>query len=1072
MQLENLGKLDAVQSSSVEDCIQVSENHRLCVTDSKSAISFLIDTGANVSVIPVDKVGKNIRRESNYKLYAANNTEIKTYGVVTLDLNLGLRRSFKWPFIISDVKRAIIGADFLKSFHLIVDLHNRKLIDGITELCAIGSIVNYKEPTIKSIQENNPYRDLLEQFPDITKPISFKDVPTHSVYHHIETTGTPVHARARPLPPEKYKKVRDEFRIMQEMGICRPSRSQWASPLHVVPKKDGQIRPCGDYRRLNAITIPDRYPVPRLQDFTYGLSSKKYFSRLDINRAYHFIEVAPEDVEKTAIITPFGLYEFPRMTFGLRNAAQTFQRFMNNTVLQGLEHFQGPQGGISSLFCYIDDVIIASDNEEVHKLHLQKLFKKFCSVGITINLSKSIFGKSEIDFLGYRVTSQGISPLPEKVQAIAEYPKPTTVEELRRFLGMINFYRSHLPNAAEQHAKLNKFIHSSKKRDKTQIEWDEEADDAFEKCKVSLQNAVTLTHPVENAPLALMTDASNTCVGAVLQQKVSNKWRPLGYFSKKLSESQQLQSTYDRELLAIYMGIIHFRNMVEGRHLVVYTDHKPLTYALKKIGTAKETPKRVRQLLYISEFTSDIQHVKGNDNLVADALSRVEEIVCPTVIDYAEVATAQEGDSQITTLQTCNTGSVILKRIYLPNVKSKLYCEISTNNVRPYLPERFRKQAFESVHNISHPGIKTSRKMITQRFFWPNMNSDIKKWTQSCLKCQKSKVNRHTVSKIGIFRDSGRFEHLHIDIVGPLPTSEQGYRYCVTMIDRFTHWPEAIPTTDILADTIAKVLYENWICRFGCPKRLTSDQGRQFESNLFKSLMNVLGITKLRTTPYHPQSNGMVERWHRSMKVALTSRLSDNTSWVDELPSVLFGLRAAARCDTGFSAAELVLGQTLRLPGDFHEEVSRQNIDYYTYVDKLREIISGLRSKSRADRDNRNIFVHKDLKSCSHVFIRNDAVKEPLTPTYDGPYRVLGRRRKVYKVQLPNRKVEISIDRLKPAYMLTDENDFENDLSLRSTCTGIPITTTSVSSSNQKIDSPLTRTTRSGRQIKPPVRFL
>jgi hypothetical protein len=1064
------GKLSGVRLEAAGASAPPSKNNRLCVTDFNSGLYFLVDTGADVSIVPKNRFSASERREcSDYKLYAANNTEIKTFGTVSIELNLGLRRAFRWTFIVCDVTQSILGADFLKAHKLVVDLYNRKLIDNVTNLQSIGSIVHCEQVNIKCIRDDNRYRDILVQYPDITKPASFKEPAKHSVKHYIETSGPPVYARARPLPRDRYELAKQEFREMQSLGICRPSKSPWASPLHIVPKKDGQIRPCGDYRRLNAVTKPDRYPIPRLQDFTYGLSGKKIFSTLDINRAYHAIEVAPEDVEKTAVITPFGLWEFTRLPFGLRGAAQTFQRFMN-VQLQDLENITSETGEKSSLFCYIDDIIIASENEEVHKKHLDKIFRKFNEIGLTIKLSKCQLGQEQVDFLGYTVSAEGLTPRGDKTKAIADYPKPQTVEQLRRFLGMVNFYRAHLGKAADIQRHLSKFLHGTKKRDQSKIEWDSEAEQAFEQSKESLQSAVTLSFPLPDVPLALMTDASGTSAGGVLQQKVGTTWKPLGYFSKAFSEAQRKYSTYDRELTAIYMSIVHFRNMVEGRRLIVYTDHKPLTKALSKVDSVKETPRRARQLMYVSEFTSEIEHISGIENEVADALSRVESIHCPTVIDFDKVAQEQENDAQLACLLTASEAKI--KLLGMPGLQRKIYCEITNDNIRPYLPEKFRKIAFETVHSISHPGIRTTRRMVAQRYFWPNMNKDVGLWAKTCIQCQKAKINRHTHSELGRFQDAERFKHVHVDIVGPLPTSPQGYRYLVTMIDRRTRWPEAIPTADITAETVAKVIYENWICRFGCPSIITTDQGRQFESDLFNKLMKFLGVHRIRTTPYHAQANGCIERIHLVIKNALKARLADNASWADEISTVLLGIRAASRTDNQVSTAEMLYGHIIRLPGDFYVQSRTDLNDPFSYVERLRSVVDSLRPMSRAASGSRKIFVHKELGSSSHVFVRNDMVKKPLTPNYDGPYLVLSRNSKTFKIQFPNRQVEISIDRLKPAFLLNEQLDIEN--SRRQARDNVPEKNTDehLTPSVPRTQPPITRTTRSGRVVTRPVRFL
>ncbi|CAK1591368.1 unnamed protein product [Parnassius mnemosyne] len=395
------------------------------------------------------------------------------------------------------------------------------------------------------------------------------------------------------------------------------------------------------------------------------------------------------------------------MIFGLRNGAQTFQRFMDSVVLKDLDF----------LFIYLDDVIIASDYAVSHREHLDKVFQRFNEYGVTINVSKCDLGKEKLEFLGYEVSSEGVRPLDRKVQAIVSYPRPETVEQLRRFLGMLNFYRSHIPMAADYQAELNAYLHNTKKRDKTLIDWTDRANEAFLKCKESLKSAATLHYPSPDADLALMTDASNTSIGAVLQQKVNNIWQPLGFFSKKLSESENKYSTYDRELLAVYMAVRHFKNLLEGRILTIFTDHKPLVYAFLKVGNDKESPRRVRHLSYISEFTTDIRYINGTQNVVADALSRIETINCPTILDYTDIAIQQASDEYLQQALKVSDSNLQFKQCHLPGCDKPVYCEISSSNIRPYLPKQFRQSAFHSVHDLSHPGIKTTKNLIKKNSF-------------------------------------------------------------------------------------------------------------------------------------------------------------------------------------------------------------------------------------------------------------------------------------------------------------------------------------------------------------------
>lgn len=1040
----------------------------------------MVDSGSEVSILPPSSSAFLTEHTGAPRLRAANGRPIKVFSVghkMTLDLGLG--RTYQFNFLIADVPIPILGADFLREHGLVPDMRNSRLHDCSTHLsvsCCHASPLSSAPPvTIATVNSTEKHpAPPCELFASLRSSQKFKllcspsnanvDKPTSVTEHMIITNGRPVFARARRLPPDKLRASKEEVNDLLSRGILVSSSSEWASPIHLVKKGDStSFRTVGCYERLNAITVKDRYPVPDVQLFADQLSGSAVFSKLDLKRAFAQIPVHPAHRHKTAIITPFGLYEYTRMPFGLCNAAQTFQRFIDG-VLRGLPR----------VFVYIDDILVYSPDAETHIKDLTAVLDRLLLHGLVISPEKCVLGASSIEFLGYKVSSKGLAPMHDRVDALKLVKPPQDVTSCRRFIGMMNYYHRFIPRLAEILSPL----HELANRKKSEFSWEPAHQNAFDKSKSMLSSAVTLAFPRQDIPIQVVADASSTAIGAVLQQEFDNKVVPLAFHSKMLSIAQKKWSAGDRELFALVSAVRRFRHLLEGRADVqLVTDHKPLTYAFT--SKTERSARVTRQLAFLSEYSTDIRHVSGAANAVSDCLSRPHDADEPPVstclniaqqeINATDLAKRQSEDPEVAAL--CTNPSLTIRKLQVAGTEHPLIVDVSTGSHRPLLPPSLRRPTFDRLHGIHHPGIRATRRLITERFVWKGMSADINQWTRTCLHCQSSKVGRHQSTPLQRpSTPSGRFEALHVDIVGPLDPAN-GHRFLFTIIDRFTRYPEAVPMTDSTAESCARALL-GWISRFGMCLIITSDRGRQFVGELWNELWLLLGVQCATTLAYQPQQNGLVERLHRTLKASLMASLQNHHNWLDILPLVMLGLRSALKPDIGCSPAQLVFGEPIRLPHQFFSPTNAlPNRDFVRNISTAIARLRPVPTSWHQAQEPPPTFVSPHLSQASHVFVRVDAHRGSLDRPYKGPYPVVHRGQKSFLLDLGHRTDNVAIDRLKPAFLATQDYRPDN-----STPASRPLSQVAARESGHETacpppPEPSTVITRSGREKRRPLRF-
>ena len=762
-------------------------------------------------------------------------------------------------------------------------------------------------------------------------------------------------------PPLAYREALEkQVQEMLAANIIRRSNSPWMSPVILVPKKDGSIRLCIDFRKLNAITIRPAASIPSADDIFFALGKSKFRSCLDMKQGFWQIPIREEDKEKTAFGTDAGIFEHNRMSFGLTGSPAVFQNCMN-AVLGDVRHFA---------LAFVDDIIVFSETFEEHMTHLEEVFERLQKANLKLKISKCEFMKKQLNYLGHIISDDGISVDSDKVAAVQNMQPPKTIRDVRSFLGMASYYRKYVPNFSKIAKPLNALT-----RKHAKFNWTAEAQSAFDTLKQSLLEAPVLAFPDISKPFKLYTDASQYALGAVLMQEQDGENRAIQYISHQFSEQKLKWPTIEREAFAIIYSLEKLRPIVIGTDITVYTDHKPL----KHLFTSEmKNPRIQRWAIILGEYGCQIEYISGPQNVAADMLSRLHNTPVETdltdnehldwrgegtninavnssdvnVIDNGRVTAtetderpsatmhpldyhkidsqslklAQRNDEELRQIITgLQTGETLTNTKYCMEDELLFHVERGTKT-RPQtrmqlvLPPSFRKMVLQSTHDGymgGHLGIEKTTDKILKSYFWPSALKDVIQYVQSCETCNRKKLSKERRPMQDMPMPSAPMEIIGIDTCGPFPISDDGNKYVCTIVDHFSGWPEAWAIPDKSAATIAKLLLEEFIPRHGCPRVIISDQGTEYCNALLNLVNKELGISRIHTSSYHPQSNGKTERFHRCMNEMIQKQISENqTTWDRILQPCLGAYRVSKNESTKYSPYFVMYGRDPVLPID------------------------------------------------------------------------------------------------------------------------------------------------------------
>ncbi|KAL0536800.1 hypothetical protein IC582_025762 [Cucumis melo] len=887
----------------------------------------------------------------------------------------------------------------------------------------LASVVDTREADV-SLSSEPVVRDYPDVFPE-----ELPGLPPHREVEfaiELEPGTVPISRAPYRMAPAELKELKVQLQELLDKGFIRPSVSPWGAPVLFVKKKDGSMRLCIDYRELNKVTVKNRYPLPRIDDLFDQLQGATVFSKIDLRSGYHQLRIKDEDVPKTAFRSRYGHYEFIVMSFGLTNAPVVFMDLMNRVFREFLDTF---------VIVFIDDILIYSKTETEHEEHLRMVLQILRDNKLYAKFSKCEFWLKQVSFLGHVVSKAGVSVDPAKIEAVTGWTRPSTVSEVRSFLGLAGYYRRFVENFSRIATPLTQLT-----RKGAPFVWSKACEDSFQNLKQKLVTAPVLTVPDGSGSFVIYSDSSKKGLGCVLMQQ----GKVVAYASRQLKSHEQNYTTHDLELAAVVFALKIWRHYLYGEKIQIFTDHKSLKYFF----TQKELNMRQRRWLeLVKDYDYEILYHPGKANVVADALSRKVSHSAALItrqaplhrdLERAEIAVSVGAVTmQLAQLQPTLRQRIIDAQSNDPYLVEKRglaeagqTAEFSLSSDGGLLFERrlcvpsdsaVKTELLSEAHSSPfsmHPGSTKMYQDLKRVYWWRNMKREVAEFVSKCLVCQQVKAPRQKPAGLlqPLSIPEWKWENVSMDFITGLPRTLRGFTVIWVVVDRLTKSAHFVPGKSTYTASKWAQLYMFEIVRLhGVPVSIVSDRDARFTSKFWKGLQTAMGTRLDFSTAFHPQTDGQTERLNQVLEDMLRAcALEFPGSWDSHLHLMEFAYNNSYQATIGMAPFEALYGKCCRSPVCW-DEVGEQRLMGPELVQSTNEAIQKIRSRMHTAQSRQKSYAdvrRKDLEFeiGDKVFLKVAPMKGvlrferkgKLSPPFVGPFEILERIGPVaYRLALP-----------------------------------------------------------------------